>query len=670
MRVNVRPSLYVVAAALLGLIALLATLQYRWLGQVSAAERERMQASLTTRSTAFVQDFDREITRAYLMFQIDSLSDGANLAAQVADRYDRWQATSRYPRLVKEIYIVPQEDAEAEQVRRFNTTTRFIEPAPWPESLEPIRAQLAPQPAPSGAQGNIVVRTMAPTVWESVPALLVPMPVMLVNTYQSFAPLTGTSPDMRFRSHLSHTVLVLDRDYISNELFPALVQQHFRGANEGIDYDLAVVSTARKATLYSTDTGFTPESGGSSDASAEFFQIRTQENAAMAAEVRRFNSFVARVPSAGTSASRPEEARKRATEMRSMVLREGGRATFTMRDAPPVAIMLQHSINGSERSALEQGVAVATGQALRSVPAAHWRLVVKHPAGSLETAVANVRRRNLLVSSGILAVLGASVGFLLVSTRRAHDLARQQMEFVAAVSHELRTPLAVIRSAADNLAEGVVHGEGQVRRYGELVRGEGRRLSEMVEQILELAGIQSGQRGFALRPVPVLPLVHEVVRASEPLLQDAGLHVEYQVDDGLPPVLGDEGALRRVVQNLVGNAIKYGASGGWIGIKARSVGREVQVTIADRGIGIAPAEKENIFKPFYRSPDVIAAQIQGAGLGLSLVHRIVEAHGGRITVESTVGEGSAFTVHLPAASEEPVTRPSSAANPAASGARG
>lgn len=662
--------MYVVAVALLGLIALLATLQYKWLGQVSAAERERMQASLATRSTAFAQDFDREITRAYLMFQVDSQAQGDNPAAQVADRYERWQATSRYPRLVKDIYIVPIDEVDAGQVRRFNSTTRFIEPSPWPEVLEPIRKQLGTPHTPPATEGNVIVRTMTPTLWESVPALVVPMPVLMVNAYSGFAPPPGSGSDARFRSHLNHTVLVLDRDYIANELLPALVQQHFRGSSEEVEYDLAVVSPARKATVYSTEASFTPESGDAADASADLFQIRTQEFAAMAAEVRRFTAFASRVPLSGTASGRTEDARKRETEMRSLVLREGTRATFTMREAPPVAIMLQHSINGPDRSALEQGVAAAAGHALRGAPASHWRLVVKHPAGSLETAVASVRRRNLLVSSGILAVLGASVGFLLVSTRRAHDLARQQMEFVAAVSHELRTPLAVIRSAADNLAEGVVSGEGQVRRYGELVRGEGRRLSEMVEQILELAGIQSGQRGFALRPVPVLPLVHEVVRAFEPLLQGANLQVEYDIPDPLPPVLGDESALRRVVQNLVGNAIKYGAGGGWVGIRARSVGREVQMTVADRGIGIAAGEHENIFKPFYRSPDVISAQIQGAGLGLSLVQRMVEAHGGRISVESTVGQGSAFTVHLPAASEEAVTRPASATNPAASGAGG
>src|SRR4029453_11368606 len=153
------------------------------------------------------------------------------------------------------------------------------------------------------------------------------------------------------------------------------------------------------------------------------------------------------------------------------------------------------------------GMAGPTGVARALPPAPRWQGVVKHPAGSLEAFVGSTRRRNLMLSTSILAVLAVSMVLLIVSTRRSQELARQQLEFVAAVSHELRTPLAVIRSAGENLADGVVHDERQGRKYGGLIRAEGRRLSEMVEQILEFAGIQSGQRGFARRTVALAPLI-------------------------------------------------------------------------------------------------------------------------------------------------------------------
>jgi signal transduction histidine kinase len=416
--------------------------------------------------------------------------------------------------------------------------------------------------------------------------------------------------------------------------------------------------------VYHTAGGFSPGPGAVVDAAVDLFQVRTQDFGAIAAEVRRFvATFTPGIPPhapPGTAAR---------------ILREQIVKPPVSGDGRPMSILIQQNATLTGRA---EGLSAGSPAAV----APRWRLLVKHPSGSLERAVNAVRRRNLLISSSILAVLGASVGLLILSTRRAQELARQQMEFVAAVSHELRTPLAVIRSAGENLADGVVRDEEQIRKYGDLVRTEGRRLTEMVEQILELAGIESGQRGFALRPVAVAAMLREIVESSRALIDAAGMQVEYDLPDGLPPVLGDEPALRRVFQNLVANAVKYGAPGGpassertgarvvgpipsergrgrvegWIGLRARRVGREVHVTVADRGIGIAAAEQPHIFEPFYRTPDVVAAQIQGAGLGLSLVKRIVDAHAGRIMVRSAPGAGSEFTVALPAAAEEPVGR--------------
>jgi len=233
---------------------------------------------------------------------------------------------------------------------------------------------------------------------------------------------------------------------------------------------------------------------------------------------------------------------------------------------------------------------------------------------------------------------------------------RAKSRFLATVSHELRTPLAVIRSAADNLADGVIHDEAHVRQYGELVRREGVRLTDLVEQILEFAGLQSGQRSLARRPVEIAGVLGEVSAAVQESARTP-LTIDLAIADRLPAVLGDEAALRRVFQNLVGNAIKYGADAGWVGVEAAVDGAAVAVTIRDRGIGITPADQERIFEPFYRAADVVSAQIQGAGLGLSLVKRIVEVHGGRITVESVPGKGSAFTVTLPIASGDAAEGP-------------
>jgi two-component system, OmpR family, sensor histidine kinase SenX3 len=292
----------------------------------------------------------------------------------------------------------------------------------------------------------------------------------------------------------------------------------------------------------------------------------------------------------------------------------------------------------------------------------HWRLLVAHEAGSLDAAVAHVRLRNLLLSSGILLLLTVAIGLIMGSARRAQALARQQMEFVAAVSHELRTPVAVINSAAGNLADGVVGDPGRVKTYGATIQAEARRLGETVERVLQLAGLDAGLRAMT-GVVPVEALVRDAVEACRPEIEQRGATVEIDVAPDLPGIAGDAAALRSAVQNLIGNAVKYGADTPWVRVSAREdrggrAARPTGVTIAvdDRGLGIAAEDRPHVFEPFYRGREAVSRQIQGSGLGLSLVARIVEAHGGRVTLESEPGRGSRFTLHLPASPDTMVAR--------------
>ena len=279
-------------------------------------------------------------------------------------------------------------------------------------------------------------------------------------------------------------------------------------------------------------------------------------------------------------------------------------------------------------------------------------LRVQYRSGSIAAAVADVRRRNLAVSGGILLLLTFSVGLLALTSRRAQRLARQQMEFVAGVSHELRTPVAVIQSAAENLSHGVVDSGDRVRQYGTTVAREARRLGEMIERVLQHASIAS-RRGLSTN-VPVVPaaIIDSAVEAAGPWLE--GAHVERTIAPNLPAVLGDPTALRSALHNLITNAVKYGGPTGWVGIRTKAVsesGRrdEVQIAVEDHGAGIAKEDLPHIFEPFYRGANAIGQQVRGSGVGLSLVRSIALAHGGRVTVSTRPGVGSVFTIHLPVA---------------------
>src|SRR4051812_792473 len=633
MRGPVRLPLFVAVTASLVLMAVLATLQYRWLGRVSDAERERMRATLDAHAAAFAQDLDRELTRAYVTFQFDPVQITDSADGRTSARFARWQATARYPRLIQDVFLVAADPAP--RIERFNPKTRLLEAAAWPGSLASLRAHLAAPPQRRD-NGNAIVRALPPAVMDDPPALVVPMPLFMLTPH---GPGAAAMPPQT-----SCTVLLLDRGYLEGELLPALARQHFRGTGDGIDYQLAVVRPGPNGVVYRSDPGFSPDANARVDASVNLFQVRLQDFGELVSEVRRFSTFLATAP-------RPDgPAQSNGPERRALV-----RETFTVPPGPaqlrfqqgvPLSIVVEQAGPVSPDRLAAAGSAAA--QLARPV-APRWSLMVKHPSGSLEHAVDTARRRNLFVSSGILGVLGISLGFLVVSTRRAQALARQQMEFVATVSHELRTPLAVIRSAADNLADGVVSDQEHVREYGDLVRREGRRLSDLVEQVLEYAGLEAGERPPRPRAVSITGVVRDVVDGARAAADRAAVSIELRMPAELPPVAGEEAALRRVFQNLLGNALKYGADGRWVGIDVSASSDTITVTIADRGIGISAADCARIFDPFYRAPDVVAAQIQGAGLGLSLVKRIVDAHRGRISVQSVPGQGSTFAVPLPVA---------------------
>lgn len=254
----------------------------------------------------------------------------------------------------------------------------------------------------------------------------------------------------------------------------------------------------------------------------------------------------------------------------------------------------------------------------------------------------------LLSAAGVWAIQRAR----LLSTLA---LSRLQMEFVASVSHELRTPLAVLRSAADNLADKVVRTPDDVSRYGLILQNQGHRMTQIVDDILLFASTEDRKYPYALQPIAITEIVASITDRTEHLLLDSGFSMEVRVAPDLPPVLGNLKAICQCLQNLIENATKYcrqsrdgvlrlslcAAAGGSPG--------EIQFSITDHGPGIERSDLQRIFEPFYRCPSVIQAQIHGTGLGLALARRIAEAMQGSLVATSEINVGSTFTLTLPAA---------------------
>ena len=430
---------------------------------------------------------------------------------------------------------------------------------------------------------------------------------------------------------LGFTLIRLNPAYLHETMLPTVVARHFQGEDGAVEYRIAV--TDRHDTskvIWESEAGAAAAMGRAPDVEQPFMSARPDQ-VFMIARGRDGGS----APAAGSTT-----------------------------DDRIVISVLQDRSGPADRA----GAPPPPGRVRGFGPfEGRWRIAAVHRAGSLEAAVAAIRLRNLMLSSGILLLLTTAIGLIVVSARRAQTLARQQMEFVAAVSHELRTPVSVIGTAASNLADGVVADPARVRKYGETIQGESRRLAETVERVLQLADIAAGSAARSKAPVSIAEVVQQSVAACRAEIDARGVTLEMSLPDSLPPVTGDAGALRSAVQNLISNAVKHGGEARWVRVAgeardgsrarrtvaARKGGAHVAITVSDRGLGVSPEDRKRIFEPFYRGREAVSRQIQGSGLGLNLVARIAEAHGGAVEVTSEPGRGSTFTLVLPAASGPP-----------------
>lgn len=228
-------------------------------------------------------------------------------------------------------------------------------------------------------------------------------------------------------------------------------------------------------------------------------------------------------------------------------------------------------------------------------------------------------------------------------------LERVRQDFVANVSHEFKTPLTAIQGFAETLLSGAINDPQNNRRFIEIVRDHATRLARLTDDLLKLARIEAGKLDLEFYPVGVPELIERCAETT--LLKASRKHIALEIDvpPALPDVRGDPALLHDVLQNLLDNAVQYTSAGGHIRVSAATEKREAVITVADTGIGIPLADQERIFERFYRVDAARSREAGGTGLGLSIARHIVEAHGGRLWVESEVGAGSKFFFSIPLA---------------------
>jgi two-component system phosphate regulon sensor histidine kinase PhoR len=228
-------------------------------------------------------------------------------------------------------------------------------------------------------------------------------------------------------------------------------------------------------------------------------------------------------------------------------------------------------------------------------------------------------------------------------------LERIRQDFVANVSHELRTPLTTIRGYVEALQDGNLEDRSQANQFLTIIERHTQRMEKIVSDLLLLSEIESPDRMLKKDPLPIAELISSVVDALRPMAESKQQTVQMEVASGLPPLRADSQKIHQVIINLLHNAICYTPEKGNIFIEAKAVEKGTEVSVSDNGIGIPPEDIPRIFERFYRVDKGRSRDLGGTGLGLSIVKHIVEAHGGRVSVESKPGHGSRFTFFLPQA---------------------
>jgi signal transduction histidine kinase len=329
--------------------------------------------------------------------------------------------------------------------------------------------------------------------------------------------------------------------------------------------------------------------------------------------------------------------------------------------SPWLARVAQEREAGLELLSRRGGVVAAAGELAPGEAAAaaefeellpFWRVRAGPTPADADARIARFRlfaQVGLVVVSLVALLLGGS--WAIRAVRKSLELARLKSDFVSNVSHELRTPLTSIRMFAELLRTGRARTAEKKDEYLDTIMRESERLQKLIDDILDFARHEAGRHEYRFETRDPGEVAEEALAAVGAQLVEAGFKIDLDVRRPLPPARIDRKALGAALENLLTNARKYAGERREVALRVRRAadGPGVEIEVEDKGVGIGEAELPRVFEKFFRGEEALLLGVPGSGLGLALVKRVVEDHGGTIIVRSTKGEGTAFTIRLPEA---------------------
>ncbi len=621
-------------------MAVLGVLQFQWIGQVSDFQQHAMQVSLREPIKGTIGQVQDQINLLMSMFRPDADTDPSDRLRTYWDRYASWRANSEYGLMIRRIlfYDIPS-GGHWELTELLGQPPR-IEHAAWGQDLAPVRKHLDEW---SLEQDRL-------TNWRWAVTWMFHPQAMAI-----YRPIIAHEPNRieRFRNGrlTGFFVLELDLGFIRDRMIPEILSDQFRMLSVGSRYVVGIGPANSSVLVYDPVSGTEDESAGSLGDFKGY--VLTPYPAAQKSDRIGQPDFNLRFPLS-------------AENVNESMARRGAVQRVSLRTKLDIAQMLgpKRTLPGAETDEDSRGDSRSELQAV----ALGWpdilpRLIVigdaphdvyvrvKQDGVALTEEVNRMYKRSVAMGIVVLVLLLGSMAMAALSERNAAHLAALRVEAAASQSHQLRNPLAGITLLADNIANGALGPGEKVIEYGEKIRTSARHLNELVNRTVRLAAMDAPIGRYRLSLIDVSEIAKDAFEEARAVIEGAGFTAECSCPEGLPVVKADAEALRQSLSDLLGNAVKYGLPGRWLKIETDETGsghrREVRIRVCDRGRGVSAREARLIFEPFYRAPDVLRSSISGSGLGLALARSAIQGMGGRLSLESERGRGSAFTIRFP-----------------------